>query len=228
VARGIIIGAREEDLGRNGHGTKLLLIRHGETVWNALGRQQGQLDTPLNERGIAQARRLGCALANRAVDRLYCSDLGRARQTAEAISDSLGLEAVCDARLRERHMGIAQGLTVEEFRLRHPVEYARFASGDADWVIPGGESLRQVHQRVVACVDDLVGRHAGETLAVVTHGGVLDRLFRYACGLDLGSPRRFSLFNASIGEFSAVPGRLKLERWGDTHHLEPFGAEDDW
>lgn len=208
--------------------TRVLVIRHGETVWNALGRQQGQLDTELNARGIAQAERLGRALAVRKVHALVSSDLGRARQTAGIIARALGLEPVLDARLREQHLGILQGLTIAAFRQDHPEAYRSFRGDDLDWALPGGESKRQLDARVIACLDDLAARPAGETLAVVTHGGVLDRVFRHVCGVGPEVPRAFSLLNASLGEFSVSGGRWKLEHWGDVHHLQDLGSDDDW
>lgn len=208
--------------------TKVLAIRHGETVWNAVGRQQGHLDTDLSELSMAQAGAIGEALAGKVVDSLYSSDLGRAMQTAAIIAQRLGLEVHTEVGLRERHLGILQGLTMEEFRLRHPAEYASFTGGDEEWVIPGGESVRQRHERAVACACQLAGRHPGQRLAVVTHGGVLESIFRHAVGLPLKSRRHFSLFNASISTFSVSEGRWKLERWGDTHHLRGLGTKDDW
>ncbi|HWQ08483.1 MAG TPA: histidine phosphatase family protein [Holophaga sp.] len=208
--------------------TRVLVIRHGETVWNALGRQQGQLDTELNARGVAQAECLARALAERRIHALVSSDLGRARQTAGIIARGLGLEPVLDARLREQHLGILQGRTIAAFRQEHPEAYRRFRGHDIDWALPGGESLRQLDARVSACLDDLASRHTGETLAVVTHGGVLNRIFRRVCGLGPEVPRAFSLLNASLNEFSAVDGRWKLEHWGDVHHLRDLGSDDDW
>lgn len=208
--------------------TRVLLIRHGETVWNALGKQQGQLDTGLNERGVAQAERLAQALAGRKIHALVSSDLGRARQTAGIISGALGLEATFDPRLRERHLGILQGLTIAAFRQEHPETYRRFRGSDVDWAMPGGESLRQLDERVIDCLGDLAARHEGKILALVTHGGVLDRIFRHVCGLGSEVPRAFSLLNASLNEFSVDDGRWKLERWGDVHHLRDLDSDDDW
>ena len=208
--------------------TRVLLIRHGETVWNALGRQQGQLDTDLNEVGIVQAERLAQALAGRNVHALVSSDLGRASQTARIIARALDLEITFDARLRERHLGVLQGLTIAAFRQEHPETYRRFRSGDLAWAMPGGESLRQLDERVIDCLGDLAARHEGQILALVTHGGVLDRLFRHVCGLGSEVPRAFSLLNASINEFSTTGGHWKLEHWGDVHHLHDLASDDDW
>ena len=208
--------------------TRILVIRHGETVWNAVGRQQGHLDTELSELGVAQAGAIAEALPGAGIDVLYSSDLGRAIQTARIVAQRLGLEVRQEERLRERHLGIMQGLTMEEFSQRHPADYANFRQGDPDWALPGGESIRQRHDRAVAGACDLAARHVGQTVAIVTHGGVLESLMRHAVGLSLEVPRQFSLFNASINTFSVTNGRWRLDRWGATDHLRSLDTKDDW
>ena len=207
--------------------TELVVVRHGETAWNLLGKQQGQLDAELSETGVEQAERMAEALAQERFDHLYTSDLGRAARTAEIIARRLGLAVVTDARLRERHLGAMQGSTIEQFKEKHPQEYVRFRSGDVDYCLPGGESIRQRCERSVACIEELAGRHAGERLVIVTHGGILDCFFRRAAGLDMAAPRRFSLLNASINRFCIVDRRWRLISWGDTHHLRELRAIDD-
>ena len=208
--------------------TQVFVVRHGETVWNAAGRQQGQLDTALSELGAAQAAAIAERLSAAGIDVLYSSDLGRALQTAQIIAQRLGLDVRLEERLRERHLGMLQGLTMEEFRQRHGAEYALFHGGDPDWALPGGESIRQRHDRAVAGACDVAGRHPGQTVAIVTHGGVLESLMRHTLGLGLDVPRRFSLFNASINTFGVAAGQWKLERWGITDHLRGLGTKDDW
>ena len=208
--------------------TELIVIRHGETEWNRIGKQQGQLDTDLSEVGRAQAKALAAALDGETFDALYSSDLGRAMQTAGIIAPRAGLEIVADVRLRERHLGTMQGMTIAEFRQEHPQEYTRFRSDDPDYILPGGESIRQRYDRSIACAEALAARHAGGRLLLVAHGGILDSFFRRAVGLDLAAPRRFSLYNASINTFSITGGQWQLGRWGDTHHLKQIGTKDDW
>ena len=208
--------------------TELIVIRHGETEWNRIGRQQGQLDTDLSDLGRAQAQALADALAGEKFDALYSSDLGRAMQTAEIIAPRVGLEIIPDARLRETHLGLLQGMTIAGFQRKHPQEYERFCSDDPDYRIPGGESARDQYERSVACAEAMTARHAGGRLLTVTHGGVLDSFLRRAVGLDLAARRRFSLYNASINSFSITDGQWRLGRWGDTHHLKQIGTKDDW
>ena len=205
--------------------THLLAIRHGETEWNSEGRFQGHLNSVLNQEGLAQAKALGARLAKERFDLLLSSDLGRALQTASAIAMSTGHEILLEPRLRERNMGIFQGLTAAEARLRYPDEYARFRSNDPDYVIPDGESMRQLLARSLACITELARRHAGMTLAAVTHGGVLAMLYRHAKAMPLAAPRDFHLHNAGVNRFRHSRGAWELLDWGDTAHLD--SALDD-
>ena len=111
--------------------TEILLIRHGETLWNQQGRMQGQNDSPLTPTGLEQARKLARRLKDVAFTALYSSDLGRAHQTARCIADATGHEIIADRGLRERSFGIFEGLTNAEIQVRHPEDYALFAKRDA-------------------------------------------------------------------------------------------------
>ena len=212
----------------DGKATVLTVVRHGETVWNQSGRQQGWLDTDLTELGRAQAKTIASGLAGETFEALYSSDLGRAMQTADIIAAELGKDVIPVCGLRERNLGILQGLTIAQFQQGYPEEYERFTSGNPDYRLPQGESIRERYKRQVGCAEELAGCHTGGHLLVVAHGGVLNSLFRHAVGLDIASLRRFYLLNASINVFSVADGCWKLERWGDTHHLGELDTHDDW
>jgi 2,3-bisphosphoglycerate-dependent phosphoglycerate mutase len=202
-------------------------VRHGETEWNSMERQQGHLDSPLTENGIRQAYLLAKGLAKKHIDILYSSDLGRALRTAEIIADSLLLDIHTDARLRERHLGILQGLTRKDFEERYPEDSALFDSRDPDYVLPGGESLRQCFHRCVECVEEIAMKNPGRNILIVGHGGVLRSFFHKATDSSLAGPRRFSLFNASINSFRLINGQWRLDTWGEIAHLEDDPALDD-
>jgi probable phosphoglycerate mutase len=199
--------------------TTLIVIRHGETAWNREKRMQGTTDTQLSDVGREQARALGRRLAGHAFAALYSSDLARAWDTARAISEHTGRETVTDPRLQERRFGIFEGLTAEEIVARFPEEYARFASRDPDYAVPGGESARSFTERCIGCLAEIAGRHAGGEVVVVTHGLVLDSLYRAAHGLDHGARRPVPLINASLNVFGYGRGAWRLELWGDISHL---------
>jgi probable phosphoglycerate mutase len=207
--------------------TQFILVRHGETDWNRLGRIQGHLDSPLNPQGVAQAESVAARLSHEPFDRLVCSDLGRARSTAEIIARRTGHTAEADARLRERHYGIFQGLTRAEARSTYSDAYAEYEAEDVDHAIPGGESVRACFRRNLACLQELAARHAGSRIVVVAHGGVLDGLHRHALGLPHVGARVFTIVNASLNWFSYENGSWILERWGDVAHLGRDDALDD-
>ena len=177
--------------------TQLIIVRHGQTQWNLKLIRQGHLDSPLTEKGIAQAKALGERLAREAFTALYSSDLGRAVQTAQMVAETTGHKVVTDARLRERHLGIFQGLNGDEIKEKHPEEYRLHRTMGPSYVIPGDESVQQQVARNVAYLTEIAAQHPGETIVVVTHGGVLSGFFRHALSIPLETPRRFEFMNAT-------------------------------
>ena len=149
--------------------TTLLLVRHGETDWNAAGRLQGHTDRPLNEYGRRQARELAERLVGERIAAVYTSDLARARETAEIIAAPLGLEVVLEPGLREKNWGNWEGLTADE---RASIEYA-------------GESTEAHRERVLDALNRIVEAHPGERVVVVTHGGSLRRIQAAVSGVAL-------------------------------------------
>ncbi len=200
---------------------RICLIRHGETAWNAERRLQGHLDLPLNETGLAQAEAAARHLADEPFAALYSSDLLRTRQTATPLARGLGREMIREPRLRERHYGHFQGLTYEEAAQRYPQDYARHAAREPDFALPGGgESLIEFHHRIAAALTEITARHAGERVAVVTHGGVLDIIHRFASGKPLEAARDFPIPNAALNWIEFDDGRWRLLSWGDQRHLQ--------
>jgi probable phosphoglycerate mutase len=210
-----------------GHGTRILAIRHGETAWNVDARIQGQLDVPLNDTGHWQAERVADALAGgEDIAVIYASDLVRAAATADAISRRVGLPVVHDTGLRERQFGLFQGRTVAEVEAIHPELVRRWKSRDPDFVPDGGESLRTFFERTVSTAHRLADAHPGQTVVLVAHGGVLDCLYRAACGMAIEAPRTWQLGNASINRLLYTGERLTVIGWGDTQHLDSAALEE--
>lgn len=157
----------------------MLLIRHGETPWNAAGRWQGHADPGLSARGLAQARAVAEALRGEpagAWRRIVASDLARAQQTAEQVALALGLAVDTDRRLRELDVGAWSGLTREEIRERDPETLRIFESGDPLVRPGGGESRQALRERALDFARELAARRAGEAVIVVTHRGVVRAL----------------------------------------------------
>ena len=206
--------------------TSILLIRHGETVWNRSGRVQGWQDSPLSEAGVAQAHALAARLADEAVERLVSSDLGRARQTAAPIAARLGIAATLDPGLRERSYGMLEGKTYPEIASDHPEIYANITRRDPAYVIPQGESGAAFAARVLGALERIARAHEGGCVAVVTHGGVLGVLYRHVMGVAPDAERSYSLANASVNHVRFGAGGWAIERWGDVTHLAIDAADD--
>jgi len=208
------------------HLTRLVAVRHGETVWNAEMRMQGQLDTALSERGRWQAARAADSLAGEGIEAIFASDLERAFDTARALAGRLGLTITTDAGLRERSFGLFQGFTYAEIDARWPAEAARWRRHDPDFGPEGGETLREFSARAVGACTRIAASQAGRTIAIVTHGGVLDCLYRAAAGIELGAPRSWELGNAAINRLLYTPRGFTLVGWSDTAHLEGETLDD--
>jgi 2,3-bisphosphoglycerate-dependent phosphoglycerate mutase len=209
-----------------GEATRIVAVRHGETVWNAEMRMQGQLDTALSDRGRRQAARAAEALAGEGIEAIVASDLARAFDTARAIATVVGLPIAAEAGLRERCFGIFEGYTYAEIDARWPEDAARWRRHETAFGPEGGETLIDFSARAVAAMTRIAAAARGRTTLVVTHGGVLDCLYRAASGLDLGAPRSWELGNAAINRLLYTGERFTLVGWGDTAHLEG-GTLDD-
>jgi probable phosphoglycerate mutase len=211
-----------------GESTELIIVRHGETAWNVECRIQGQLHVDLNERGRMQARAAALALADEVFEALYSSDLRRALQTADAIAGTTGKTIATDPRLREWSLGILEGLSSDEAEAKFPDVYNAFRVEDPDYLIPEGESIRQRYERSTEAVSEIAGRHPGERVVIVTHGGVLDDLYRRTKGLALDSRKDFKIYNGGINRLEVTGDRWEIVSWGDIGHLEEIGSLGEW
>jgi probable phosphoglycerate mutase len=208
--------------------THLTFVRHGETEWNLQGRVMGHLDSALTPTGVEQARRLAARLRGTEFNAIYTSDLGRAEATAAILGEGRPGEARRDPRLRERRMGLFEGLTVPEMRERMPCERAEYERlGAENFVGLEIESVRDHAARVWACARELAERHAGDRVLVVTHGGTLTALFLEVFGLSYAQAQKARRPNAGVSVFGCEDGRWSMETWGDTAHLEGLRSLDD-
>jgi broad specificity phosphatase PhoE len=208
--------------------TRVLLIRHGETDWNATGRWQGRAPVPLNDCGLEQARLLGCYLAahDPHIDVIYSSDLVRAMQTAEVVAAPLQLAVRPEPRLREVDLGDWQGLTRAEIEAWDGERYAVYVTGQGASPAPNGESWKQVKTRGRSAFDDLADRHAGRTIALVSHGGTVGRIIESL----FGPIERPALSNTSISllEQAAPDAAWQLVRVAWSPHLSNVPLGETW
>ena len=199
--------------------TEILLVRHGETFWNQQGRMQGQHDSPLTVTGLHQARQLARRLGQMQFSALYSSDLGRAHQTARCIADETGHDIIAEEGLRERSFGIFEGLTNAEIKVQYPEDYELFAKRLPHYVMTGGESAAQFMARVVATLDRIASAHNGDTVVVVSHGLVLDAIYRKATDMPIEIPRGFPLLNCSLNTFRRTSDGWLVVSVCDVGHL---------
>jgi len=200
--------------------TRIIAIRHGETAWNVLTRVQGQLDIPLNDTGRWQAQRLRLAVADESPAAVYSSDLQRASETAQSVAHAAGVQVRPDSALRERSFGVFEGYTFQEIERRWPDQSLRWRQRDPDFGPEGGETLREFYARCVSAASRLAAAHAGQTIVLVAHGGVMDCLYRAAARISLTASRTWQLGNASINRLLFTNAGFTLVGWSDTSHLD--------
>lgn len=198
--------------------TRLFLIRHGRSAWNAEHRIQGQADPPLDGVGREQARRLAERLREDAPVTLYTSPLQRAQETAEIVGEALGVPVVPDERLKEYDVGEIAGLTWAQIEERYPEVARLWGEASESLEIPGEEGDAPFRARVAAVFDEIGSRHREGTVGVVAHGGTLGIYLNHLIGLPTWlSPFRFANGSLSIVELNPVRPRIAL--LNDTCHL---------
>ncbi|CFX97930.1 Alpha-ribazole phosphatase, CobC [Syntrophomonas zehnderi OL-4] len=182
---------------------KVILLRHGQTEWNALQKYQGHTDIPLNPTGREQAEKIaGYLRDNEEVEAIYCSDLSRGRETAAIIAEKLQLTATCDSRWRELCFGDWEGLTFTEVYEKYPREFDDWFNSTRTIKVPGGESFADVLGRALPALDEIAALHTG-TVVVISHGGLIKAVLDHLQGSN------------GMWETSLQPGSMTiLERRG--------------
>lgn len=187
--------------------TLLYLVRHGETDWNRERRIQGLTDIPLNDTGREQAAATGRLLARREWGAIYASPLSRAFETASIIADELGMQEPTPVEsLVERNYGAAEGLAEPELEERFPGKTP----------VPGRESREQAAARALPALIELAERHPGESIILVSHGGVIRSVLS---AVDPGS-RYGAITNGSVHSFRHTDGTLELVAFDDPIEIE--------
>jgi broad specificity phosphatase PhoE len=200
----------------------LYCVRHGESLYNAEGRVQGQSDVALSQFGRRQGEAIAAALAQRPLDAIYSSPLCRALETAEEVARRTGLPVCTDPRLKEVNAGVFQDRLREEIEREFPEELARWQSEDLDYVIPGGESRRQLIARGRAALES-IARQQHRHAAVIAHGRLLIVALKDLLGLGPEPPPR-SLQNGSITTLRfGARGQFEVLAWDRVEHLDGVG-----
>lgn len=200
--------------------TELILVRHAETDANRASRIQGQLDGPLNEHGRRQALDLAERFLDERPAAIYSSDLLRCRETAETIASELGIPVQETPLLREADFGQWEGKTAEEVREQFPDEYRERQRDPYSFQPPGGESKRQILDRVLPFLRELVVRHERTKVLVVTHGGPCTVVLHHVLGAPITARASFRVDNASIHRIEVGPLGWQVVTLNDTCHLK--------
>jgi broad specificity phosphatase PhoE len=203
--------------------THVILIRHGQSEGNAEGRFGGHTDTPLSARGRRQADATAKALASEKFDAIYSSDLPRAIETATPLAKLAGVVLETTDALRERSVGVMEGLRFEEAAEQYPEQYAALLHRDFEHVLLGGESYRQTLDRASRKLDDAIEKHRGGRIAVFTHTGAICILILHLMGaLDAPDlkPVWIATTNCGIARFDLRDdGFVRVIAINDTRHL---------
>jgi len=206
---------------------RLLLIRHAQSTYNAVGRIQGWSDPSLSELGRMQAFALAQRLREEYdIAALYSSTLSRAHETAQVIAHALGLTITLDERLKERHIGIITGLYLTEVEEQYPEIVQRWQHDPCHVAIPGEEDTDVFYQRVISAMDEIVARHGeDDTVAVVAHGGSLGAYLAGLLGLDFHKRQPWIFDNASLSIVILGGARPRIALLNDTCHLKMLVTE---
>lgn len=162
----------------------IYLVRHGETDWNREGIYQGQVDTTLNQKGKCEAERLGVALKDIKFSRIYSSDLLRARETAEIINKYLNIPIFYRAELREMNFGRWTGISIFDMEKVDPELFRKWQDNPWDVSPPGGETFKELTERVIKIIDEIFSIHRDENILVVSHAGPIKAIILYLLGAN--------------------------------------------
>jgi broad specificity phosphatase PhoE len=203
--------------------THVVIIRHGQSQGNAEGRFGGHTDTPLSPRGRKQAQATARALASEKFSAIYSSDLPRAIETASPLAKLVGVPLETSDALRERSVGVMEGLTFEEAAEQHPEQYQALLRRDFEHVLAGGESYRQTLDRASRQLDESIEQHKGGRIALFAHTGTICILILHLMGaLDAPDlkPVWIATANCGIARFDLRDdGFVRVLTINDTRHL---------
>ena len=154
------------------------MIRHGETEDADSRRYKGHLDVPLSENGVEQIKRLSAYLSGEVkgisgtLGAVYCSGLSRAVKSAEIIAEPFGLKPIVVENFKERNFGVWEGMSFDEIQEKYPDAFSAWAENPLKFSPMEGESTLDVKERALKVFDEIIGKHNGENIAIVAHGGV--------------------------------------------------------
>lgn len=204
---------------------QVYLVRHGETLWNAERRIQGQSDSPLTDKGETQARQVAERAKALGITHIITSDLGRTRRTAEIIADICCCDVTLEPRLRELNMGVLERRPLDSLTEEEEGWRRQLVNGTADGRIPEGESMQELSERMHAALAACLELPEGSRPLLVSHGMALGCLVSTILGLPAYAERRLRLRNCSISRIDYQQSPWLASGWvvetaGDVSHLD--------
>ncbi|ATZ10556.1 2,3-diphosphoglycerate-dependent phosphoglycerate mutase GpmB [Erwinia amylovora] len=210
---------------------QVYLVRHGETLWNAARRIQGQSDSALTEKGEQQAYQVGQRVKNLGITHVITSDLGRTRRTAEIVADACGCSVLLDPRLRELNMGVLEQRELDSLSAEEESWRKALVDGTENGRIPQGESMSEMAQRMRQALDACLLLPEGSRPLIVSHGMALGVLLSTILGLPANAERRLRLRNCSISRVDHQQSPWLASGWvvetaGDVAHLDDTALDE--
>lgn len=200
--------------------TKIILVRHGETVWNVEMKYQGHSDIALTPKGQEQARKVGARLAREKIDAVYASDLSRAQFTAEQIAKRHNLQVVVVPEFREISFGEWEGLSYNSISTKWPEQMEKFYTLTDELEIPGGETFRQVKARAIEALKRVVNSHPDQTIVIVSHGGTIRTILCAIMNIHLNHLWNIQQANTAVNILNYYDdNKVMVELVNDVHHL---------
>lgn len=203
--------------------TRLIVVRHGQTLWNLQRKYQGHSDIALSDTGLKQAEAVAERLAAETIDAVYASDLSRAFKTAECIAAKHNLTVNVVPELREIKFGDWEGLTYEEISERWPGLLGKLWTTPDELQIPGGETFQQLKERAYAAIKKIVADHPDQTVAVVAHGGTIGTILCAMLEIHLNHVWSIRQDNTAVNIVDFYDGRPTMTLLNCVRHLNKLG-----
>ncbi|MBP2662381.1 MAG: pspA 1 [Firmicutes bacterium] len=200
--------------------TRLIVVRHGQTLWNLERKYQGHSDIALTDKGIKQAEAVAARLAEEKIDAVYASDLSRAFKTAACIADKHGLTVHVVPALREIKFGDWEGLTYEQISEQWPGLLGKLWTTPDELQIPGGESFQQLKERAYTAIEKIVAAHPDQTVIVVAHGGTIGTILCAMLDIHLNHVWSIRQDNTAVNIIEYYEGRPTITLLNCARHLE--------
>lgn len=199
--------------------TKLFIVRHGQTEWNILKKIQGHANASLTETGLLQGDMVAKRLGKEDIDIIYSSDLDRAKITAGKISQATNAQLILTEELREMSFGIWEGMLFEEVKAKYPEDFKKWMEAPEFLNIPEGETLELLENRMEKVINEILEKHKGKNIVIVSHGTALKTLILHLLNMPLTNYKNLAMDNVSLSIVEKRDYNNVLKLYNDTGHL---------